>query len=972
MKPPAASRSPRTRKLLFASPLVLLAVLFLVELAGDFRLEFAPAALTTLNTLILPAGSLPLVVLAAAAVLRTGRVELAWLGAAVLALGLAVALANQVGAPIGPDAAVRIQNLGALLSGALHLAGALAALHLRRLAAAGRRRAAVLAAAYLGAAGAVALISLSSAAGWLPVFFLPGQGGTPLRQAVLTFAVVLFASSCLLVLLAFDRSRSLFLYLYALALALLALGQFAYLFSASGGDAYGWLGRLAQWSAAGYLLAACRLMVRRSRAELEGLREVLERQFPSFARGYRLLVQASADAMIGVDGEERVLIWNRAAERLFGLRSEEAVGRSLGELTGIRIADSPVAAWPRQIFLQNREGPGFWADLMVTTAGEGESAISVVVVRDVTRRHEAERSLRELNDTLEQRVASRTAELQQAHQALVSQSRTLDAFFRHILTPLAILDRDFNFLRVNEAYARADRKKPEDFPGRNHFELYPSDAKAIFEEVIRSKTPYQASARPFSYPDHPEWGMTYWDWMLTPLLDERGEVEILVFSLEDVTVRRKAELELERHRRHLEEMVRERTRELEATEAALREAMGEAERANKAKSEFLAHMSHEIRTPLSAIIGLTELLGTRLAGEGNRQFVAMIHESARSLLSIVGEILDFSRIEGGRVELRPAEFDLAALLERQVGGFSLEAERKGLALSLQLEEGVPRQAVGDADRLAQVLRNLLSNAIKYSVRGAVQLRLARRPGPPGALVLQAEVRDTGIGIPAEKLPALFQPFSRLHAEAAGLESPEGAGLGLVISKRLVELMGGGIEVESEEGVGSTFRFTVALREAGFVLPAGGSGGGGGTGSGGTGYRDALRALPPLRVLLAEDNRLNQVFLQAALQEAGHQVEIAGNGRKALQALEERPFDLVLMDVQMPVMDGVETVGCIRRLEGEAAKLPVIALTAFAVKGDEERLLAAGMDGYVSKPVDFARLAEVIRRVCPGRRAGGPG
>ena len=390
----------------------------------------------------------------------------------------------------------------------------------------------------------------------------------------------------------------------------------------------------------------------------------------------------------------------------------------------------------------------------------------------------------------------------------------------------------------------------------------------------------------------------------------------------------------------------------------------EVARASRAKSEFLAHMSHEIRTPLSAIIGLAEVLGPRLQDGQNRQFVDMIHESSRSLLVLIGDILDFARIESGRVEILPKEFPLRDLLHKLVDSYAPLAQQQGLPLTLGIEEGVPQQAVGDADRLSQVIRNLLSNALKYTERGRVEVRAGWQERAGQTAMLQVEVADTGVGIPPESLSRLFQPFSRLHREVSH-KIPEGTGLGLAICKHLVELLGGEIGVESRPGVGSTFRFSASLQPAGLrasarEIPE----------KGGNRQADALHRLPPSKVLLAEDNRMNQTFLKAALEEAGHRVKVAGDGQQAVEALRNEAFDLVLMDIQMPVLNGVEATRLIRQLHGRTARVPIIALTAFAVKGDEERLLAVGVDGYVSKPVDFGRLAEEIRRVRRNRPSRG--
>ncbi len=386
-------------------------------------------------------------------------------------------------------------------------------------------------------------------------------------------------------------------------------------------------------------------------------------------------------------------------------------------------------------------------------------------------------------------------------------------------------------------------------------------------------------------------------------------------------------------------------------ERDLERARSQAEAANKAKSGFLANMSHEIRTPLSGIIGLTQMTLGMAPRPEVRENLEMILDSSRSLLGIVNDILDFSKIEAGKMEFSPVDFDLRETLDRTMKPFHFSARQKGLKLSLRIDPHLPEILHGDPDRLMQVVRNLVGNALKFTDKGevAVSVRLDR-PGDP--MRVACAVRDTGIGIPPERMPALFQVFSQLEQSRSKLYG--GTGLGLAISRRLVEMMGGTIGVESTPGKGSVFAFTVSLRPAQEVRrePA---------------QRDTAEgtgSFAGLRVLLAEDNQVNRLFLRHFLVEAGCEVCIAGSGGEALALLGETAVDVVLMDIQMPEMDGVEATRRIRAGEvGEAAqRLPIVALTAYSMKGDRERFLSVGLDDYVSKPVDVDELFTVMRRV----------
>ncbi len=382
------------------------------------------------------------------------------------------------------------------------------------------------------------------------------------------------------------------------------------------------------------------------------------------------------------------------------------------------------------------------------------------------------------------------------------------------------------------------------------------------------------------------------------------------------------------------------------------QAKEQAEAASRAKSEFLANMSHEIRTPISGILGLSDVLRSTNLGERQSQYVELLRESATSLLTIINDILDLSKIEARKLRLEPELFNLEAWVRTVVEPIKVQAARKGLDLEVQLGPGLPAWLHGDPTRLGQILTNLLSNALKFTSRGRVTLRVIPQQVSGVDCELRFEVQDTGVGIPARKQDRLFRSFSQLDSSYAKQHC--GTGLGLAISKSFVEMMGGRIWVESIEGQGSLFAFT-----ARFGLPDGEA----------QAAQEqcaeplGLEHMPSLNILLAEDNRVNQEFLTHMLNSAGHRVRVAANGREALEALARETFDLVLMDVQMPEMDGLETTRRIREHDGGLfdPAVPIIAVTAYAMKGDRERFLAAGMDDYVSKPVDFGLLSGAIAK-----------
>jgi len=388
------------------------------------------------------------------------------------------------------------------------------------------------------------------------------------------------------------------------------------------------------------------------------------------------------------------------------------------------------------------------------------------------------------------------------------------------------------------------------------------------------------------------------------------------------------------------------------TERELIAARDAAQEAYTAKSEFLANVSHEIRTPLNGVLGMLQLLEKTHLDDRQHDYVRNALECGRSFLALLGDILDYSSLDAGRLEPSVEPCSPVWVLEEIMQLFTREAAGKGVELTMEIDPDLPQALMGDAGRLRQVLFNLAGNAVKFTSQGHVTLRVdtVRHDPESGRCLLLFQVEDTGIGIQADKLPTLFEPF--IQADGSHSRRYQGAGLGLAIVKRMVGMWGGVLEIDSQPDQGTTvsFTFPARLAPAGTVVPA----------------HPPVQVSEPKaggKVLLAEDDPINTVMTMDMLESLGYRATIVDNGRDALKALAQDDFDCLLMDIQMPEMDGIAATRAIRAAValGEKTRIPIVALTAHALPGDRERFLAAGMDEYLAKPVEYDDLAGVLAR-----------
>lgn len=649
------------------------------------------------------------------------------------------------------------------------------------------------------------------------------------------------------------------------------------------------------------------------------------------------IVDSSEDAIIATDLDGEIISWNKASERIYGYSKKEIVGKNF-----IILAPDKKIEEASKLLNKIKKGQEIKNFELKVLTVQGEEIYLSVNISPIRNHY---------GDIVGAcAIARDITENKKLHQELYNSEKRFRSIYEQSPIGIELFDANGVAISANKSFCKMFKiNDVTDFKHDNFFES-PYMAKEVKEKIIKKQTSritckYVLVKRPNSNINKE--GICYFDMITTPILNEQGELSSILCQVQDITKKIESEKELKK-------------------------AKISAEEANSSKSKFLANMSHEIRTPINGIMGMTDLaLMTDLTDE-QKEYLNMVKTSSRHLLDIVNDILDISKIEAGKFKLDLESFNLEEKIKKLIKNFSILAEEKFIEVMYFID---PRLSdidiISDPLRLNQILMNLLSNALKFTEKGTIILCAKRIQAPGGIIRAQFSVSDTGIGIPEDKMDKLFKNFSQV--DDSYTKKYGGTGLGLAISKQIVNMMNGSIWVNSTKGQGSCFYFTAEfapsknnnytttdsneseLFNEDFQYS-----------SNPNKYYDISQdevVYPYSKtILIVDDNEINQRLISSLLAKKGYNYISAFNGNEALKILECQIVDLILMDIQMPELNGLKTTMAIRDSENVIGiHIPIIAMTAYAMMGDKENFLDSGMDDYISKPIDFQTFYDIIEK-----------